>query len=304
MIYTVTLNPSLDYYLSLPALQPGSLHRVQHAHLLPGGKGINVAIVLSRLGVPVRALGFIAGHTGALLTTMLHENGLDTDFVTIPDGMTRLNVKISSDTETELNGAGPDIPSDAFDALLSKMDGLEKDDILVLSGSAPASLPADAYNRLAQRAQACGAHIVADTTGQRLMDLLSCRPLLIKPNAAELSEVCGQAADTIAGRAAQARQLQALGARNVLVSCGAEGAVLVTEDGSVLTGQAPQGTVHSTVGAGDSMLAGFLAGWLDSGSYAAALRLGLSAGSATAFRDGLAERGDIDRLLPGIDVTA
>lgn len=304
MIYTVTLNPSLDYYLSLPALHPGTLHRVQDAQLLPGGKGVNVAIVLSRLGVPVRALGFAAGHTGALLTTLLREIGLDTDFVTVPDGMTRLNVKISTESETELNGAGPDIPSDAFEALLCKMDGLEPDDILVLSGSAPASLPADAYNQLAQRAQARGAHIVADTTGQRLTDLLPCRPFLIKPNTLELAEVSGQTADTAAGRAAQARQLQALGARNVLVSCGAEGAVLVTEDGDVLTGQAPQGTVRSTVGAGDSMVAGFLAGWLDGGSYEAALRLGLSAGSATAFRDGLAERGDIDRLLSEAHVTA
>ena len=226
---------------------------MQDAQLLPGGKGVNVAIVLSRLGVPVRALGFAAGHTGALLTTLLREIGLDTDFVTVPDGMTRLNVKISTESETELNGAGPDIPSDAFEALLCKMDVLEPDDILVLSGSAPASLPADAYNQLAQRAQARGAHIVADTTGQRLTDLLSCRPFLIKPNALELAEVCGQTADTVAERAAQARQLQALGARNVLVSCGAEGAVLVTEDGDVLTGQAPQGTVRSTVGAGDSI---------------------------------------------------
>lgn len=303
MIYTITLNPSLDYYLSLPALLPGTLHRVQDAQLLPGGKGVNVAIVLSRLGVPVRALGLAAGHTGALLTTMLREMGLDCDFVTVPHGMTRLNVKISTETETELNGAGPDIPSDAFDALLGKLDALQSGDVLVLSGSAPASLSADAYNRLAQRAQARGALLVADTAGQRLVDLLPCRPFLIKPNDLELSEISGQSADSAAARIAQVRRLQALGARNVLVSCGADGAVLVTEDGSVLTGQAPQGTVHSTVGAGDSMVAGFLAGWLADHSYTAALRLGLSAGSATAFRDGLAERADIDRLLPAARVT-
>ena len=164
MIYTVTLNPSLDYYLSLPALHPGTLHRVQDAQLLPGGKGVNVAIVLSRLGVPVRALGFAAGHTGALLTTLLREIGLDTDFVTVPDGMTRLNVKISTESETELNGAGPYIPSDAFEALLCKMDGLEPDDILVFTGSAPGRpgtartgrAPASPARRCVQSTRAAG----------------------------------------------------------------------------------------------------------------------------------------------------
>lgn len=303
MIYTVTLNPSLDYYLSLPALQPGTLHRVRDPRLLPGGKGVNVAIVLSRLGVPVRALGFAAGHTGALLCAMLQDCGLTTDFLTVPDGMTRLNVKISAQEETELNGAGPDIPSDVFAALLDKLDALGPDDMLVLSGSAPASLPDDAYNQLALRAQARGAQVVADTTGQRLTDLLSCRPFLIKPNEVELAELTGARADTTDARVAQARQLQAKGARNVLVSCGAQGAVLLAEDGTVLTGQAPQGQVHSTVGAGDSMVAGFLAGWLADRTYATALRLGLAAGSATAFRDGLAERAEIDHLLSAVRVT-
>lgn len=303
MVCTVTLNPSLDYYLSLPALRPGALHRAEQPRLLAGGKGVNVALVLSRLGFPARALGLTAGHTGALLCAMLRDAGLDTDFVHLPDGMTRLNVKVSAQEETELNGPGPDVSPEAFDRLLDKLDALGSGDILVLSGSAPACLPDDAYRRLAQRAQARGAVVAADTSGRRLMDVLSCRPFLIKPNADELSELSGEAADTAAQCIAQARWLQTQGARNVLVSRGAQGAVLVTEDGAVLTGQAPQGKVHSTVGAGDSMLAGFLAGWQDGGGYAAALRLGLAAGSATAFCDGLAGRSEIERLLPAVQVT-
>lgn len=297
MVYTVTPNPALDYYMEVDAVQPGALHRAPAVRLHPGGKGVNVAIVLSRLGCPARALGFTAGQTGGLLAGLLGEDGVETDFIPVPDGMTRINVKVCADRETEFNGPGPSIPPEAFDALLTQVERLRADDVLVVAGAAPADLPPDAYTALLSRAAARGALTVADTTGPHLLALLPCRPFLIKPNGQELAELFGGPAENRDALLARVKTLQSAGARNVLVSFGGSGALLCTEDGALYESAAPAGTVISAVGAGDSMVAGFLAGWLGTHDYGTAFRTGVAAGSATAFSPWLAEADAVNALL-------
>ena len=282
MIYTVTFNPAIDYVVRLDApLEVGEVNRAQGEDCVLGGKGINVSGVLAQLGCESVALGFVAGETGAWLERGLAAQGLKTDFVHLENGMTRINVKIKAGQETELNGAGPAIPESALQQLEAQLDKLAEGDILILAGSIPASLPQSVYERLLAL----------------LVNVLPYHPFLIKPNNHELGEIVGKVLTTDAEIVAAARTLQEKGARNVLVSMAGDGALLLDEQGQVHRIGCPKGKVVNSVGAGDSMVAGFVAGYLQSRSYAQALRLGTACGSATAFSLGLATKEKIDELL-------
>ena len=301
MIYTVTFNPAIDYVVRLGnPLQPGAVNRAAGEDCVLGGKGINVSGVLAQLGVESVALGFIAGETGAWLERGLTAQGLHTDFIWLENGMTRINVKIKAGQETELNGAGPNIPESAMQALEAKLDALQKDDVLILAGSIPACLPQSTYERLLARLQGRGVRAVVDATQDLLLKVLPYKPFLIKPNNHELSEIVGRELTTDDEIVAAAAGLQAQGARNVLVSMAGDGALLLDENGAVHRIGCPKGKVVNSVGAGDSMVAGFVAGYLHTGDYRYALRLGTACGSATAFSVGLATKVEIDRLLETI----
>ena len=301
MIYTVTFNPAIDYVVRLGnPLQPGAVNRAAGEDCVLGGKGINVSGVLAQLGVESVALGFIAGETGAWLERGLTAQGLHTDFIWLENGMTRINVKIKAGQETELNGAGPNIPESAMQALEAKLDALQKDDVLILAGSIPACLPQSTYERLLARLQGRGVRAVVDATQNLLLKVLPYKPFLIKPNNHELSEIVGHELTTDDEIVAAAAGLQAQGARNVLVSMAGDGALLLDENGAVHRIGCPKGKVVNSVGAGDSMVAGFVAGYLRTGDYRFALRLGTACGSATAFSVGLATKAEIDRLLETI----
>lgn len=345
MIYTLTFNPCLDYTMYMPELRTGSINRSLHESCSCGGKGINVSLVLRELGMQSVALGFAAGFSGNELERRLRENGVDTDLVHLPHGMTRINVKLRSgstcvgadapisgkprcgtpdsgaicpgapraDTassqnrggtvcETDINGAGPEITDDALDELLARLDTLGADDVLVLSGSVPPSLPGDTYLRLLARLDGRGIQTVLDASGELLRSALAYSPFLIKPNSDELGELFGTAVETPEQCLEYARRLQAEGARNVLVSMGGDGSVLLTEDGTALRAPALHGRAVNTVGAGDSMVAGFVSGYLTDKDYASALRLGTAAGAATAFSEGLGRGEQIKALLCGVEV--
>lgn len=298
MIYTVTLNPAIDYVVRLEApMQTGAVNRAAGEDYVLGGKGINVSGVLAELGCPSVALGFVAGQTGQWLEEGLRAQGLYTDFIHLPQGMTRINVKIKDGRETELNGAGPVITDDAMQALYQKLDALKPQDVLVLAGSIPACLPADTYEALLSRLEGKGVRTVVDAAGVLLAKVLPLSPFLVKPNREELTELVGRVLPDDAAVAQAAQELRQRGARNVLVSMAGDGALLLDETGQLHRSAAPQGKVVNSVGAGDSMLAGFVAGFLQTGSYQEALRLGTACGSATAFSLGLADRSQIDRLL-------
>ena len=302
MIYTVTFNPAIDYVVRLDReLKVGDVNRARGEDCVLGGKGINVSGVLAELGCESVALGFVAGETGAWLERGLAAQGLKTDFVHLEHGMTRINVKIKAEKETELNGAGPDIPEGAMQALETKLDRLQKDDILILAGSIPASLAQTAYERLLARLEGRGVRAVVDATRDLLVNVLRYRPFLIKPNNHELSEIVGIKLTNDNEVVTAAKMLQEKGARNVLVSMAGDGALLLDEQGGVHRIGCPKGTVVNSVGAGDSMVAGFVAGYQQSsGNYDTALRLGTACGSATAFSLGLATRQDIEKLLKTI----
>lgn len=299
MIYTVTFNPAIDYVVRLDRpLAVGEVNRAKGEDCVLGGKGVNVSGVLAQLGCESVALGFVAGETGAWLERGLAAQGLRTDFVHLAHGMTRINVKIKAGQETELNGAGPDIPESAMQELEAKLDRLQKDDVLVLAGSIPASLAQTTYERLLARLAGRGVRAVVDATRDLLVNVLPYQPFLIKPNNHELSEIAGVPLESDEEITAAARDLQAKGARNVLVSMAGDGALLLDENGRVHRIGCPKGKVVNSVGAGDSMVAGFVAGYRQSGGdYDAALKLGTACGSATAFSLGLATRADIDTLL-------
>lgn len=301
MIYTVTFNPAIDYVIRLGnPLKPGAVNRAAGEDCVLGGKGINVSGVLAQLGVESVALGFIAGETGAWLERGLTAQGLHTDFIWLENGMTRINVKIKAGQETELNGAGPNIPESAMQALETKLDALQKDDVLILAGSIPACLPQSTYERLLARLQGRGVRAVVDATQDLLLKVLPYKPFLIKPNNHELSEIAGHELTTDDEIVAAAAGLQAQGARNVLVSMAGDGALLLDENGAVHRIGCPKGKVVNSVGAGDSMVAGFVAGYLRTGNYRYALRLGTACGSATAFSVGLATKEKINELLETI----
>lgn len=297
MVYTVTFNPALDYVVRVEDFQTGETNRTASDEIQFGGKGINVSTVLRNLGVDNVALGFLAGFTGKGLQQGLREIGINTDFIWLEDGLTRINVKIKADKETEINGQGPDIPPAALDQLFDKLDRLKEGDVLVLSGSIPKSLPDDIYQRILKRLSGRGILAVVDATRDLLCAVLPYRPFLIKPNDRELGEIFGKTLSSDEEIEGCARQLQARGARNVLVSMAGAGSLLVDETGKTHRLGVPKGTVRNSVGAGDSMVAGFLAGWLQEHDYAAAHKLGAAAGSATAFSDGLAEKEQILELL-------
>ena len=296
MIYTVTFNPSLDYVVQVEHFQGDAVNRTSEEHVYPGGKGNNVAVIASNLGMKSRALGFKAGFTGAAMEQMLQEFGCDTDFIALEEGVTRINVKVKSDDEFEINGQGPRIPDEKIRQLYEKLDALESGDVLVLSGSIPNTLPDDMYERIMERLAGIGVRISVDATKDHLMNVLKYHPFLIKPNNHELGEMFGVTLESDDEIAEYARKLQEMGARNVLVSMAGDGAILVTEDGSVLKQLPPAGEVVNSVGAGDSMVAGFLAGYLKTGSYEEALKLGTAAGSATAFTSWLADAGTVGEL--------
>lgn len=297
MIYTVTFNPAIDYVVYMQQFQSGGVNRTQGEDVFFGGKGINVSTVLQRLGVDTAALGFLAGFTGAAIEQGLQQMGVRTDFIHLPAGLTRINVKIKADVETEINGIGPDIDKAALDALLTQLDGLKPDDMLVLAGSIPGCLPDTIYEQILKRLQGRGVRPVVDAEGDLLCRVLPYHPFLIKPNHIELGAIFGQTLHTDDEIEACARQLQQRGARNVLVSMAAAGALLLDETGAVHRMGVPTGQTRNSVGAGDSMVAGFLAGYLETGDYAHALKLGTAAGSATAFSEGLATKEAIMQLM-------
>lgn len=297
MIFTVTFNPSLDYIVRVDEMRLGTINRTNYEQLLPGGKGINVSIVLGNLGHPSRALGFSAGVTGVALEKLLADSGVDADLVHVKAGFTRINAKVKAVEETEINGQGPRIAPDDVDALFSKLDVLGQDDTLVISGSVPNTLPSDMYEQVMERLAGRGVRIVVDAERDLLTRVLSYRPFLVKPNNHELGDIFGVALKTRDEVVPYARRMQEMGAQNVLVSMAGEGGVLVAADGQVYQSPAAQGTVVNSVGAGDSCVAGFLAGLMETGSYQTAFRMGLAAGSASAFSDHLATRPEVEDLM-------
>lgn len=297
MIYTVTFNPSLDYVIQVDKLVPGEINRTTHEAVYPGGKGNNVSVILSNLGHSSKALGFTAGFTGEALENMLKEFGCDTAFIRLPEGSTRINVKINAGEETEINGQGPVITEEAQQALFEQLDALKKEDILILAGSIPNTLPSDIYERILEHLQGRGIHFVVDATKDLLLKVLKYHPFLIKPNNHELGEMFGVTLKTRDEIVAYAKKLQKMGAENVLVSMAGDGAILLTEEGVIYEAKPPKGKVLNSVGAGDSMVAGFLTGYLNTGEYEKAFRLGVVTGSATAFQYWLATKEDIVALM-------
>ncbi|MCR5754387.1 MAG: 1-phosphofructokinase [Acetatifactor sp.] len=299
MIYTVTFNPSLDYIVEVSDFKAGSVNRTASEKVLPGGKGVNVSIVLGNLGFSSTALGFTAGFTGRELEDLMKPFGCTCDFIRVEEGMTRINLKMMSGAEaTEINGQGPQIRQEHIEALYEKLDAMTKDDLLVISGSIPGCLPEDMYEQVLKRTEDKQVPTVVDATGKLLMNVLKFHPFLIKPNHHELGEIFGVTLKTHDEVIPYAKKMQELGARNVLVSMGGEGAVLVTEKGEEYKADAIKGKVINTVGAGDSMVAGFIAGYLKSeGNALEAFKTGQAAGSASAFSENLATKPEVEELL-------
>lgn len=296
MIYTVTFNPAIDYVVHVEDMRTGDINRLTSEEIFFGGKGINVSLVLGELGIPSRVLGFVAGFTGRALEEGLSQSGLETDFVHLEKGNTRINVKIKSGQETDLNGQGPEIDEKALAQLYRKLDKIQDDDVLVLAGSIPGSLPADIYEDILAYMSHKKIRTVVDAAGDLLVNVLRYRPFLVKPNHHELGEIFGKELSSMDEIVNYARKLKDMGAVNVLISMAQNGAVLVDEYGEVRRCGVCRGTLVNSVGAGDSMVAGFIAG-LAEGDYGYALKMGTAAGGATAFSKGLAKREDIFELL-------
>lgn len=296
MIYTVTFNPAVDYVVHTDEMKTGGINRSKGEQIFFGGKGINVSVVLKELGVPSRALGFVAGFTGKAIEDGVAAMGVETDFVHLEKGFSRINVKIKSGEETELNGQGPAISDSEIEELMKKLDDIKDGDMLILAGSIPSSLPSDIYEKILERLSGRDIKAVVDARKDLLTNVLPYSPFLIKPNDEELGEIFGVPMDTTENVITYAKKLREMGARNVLVSRAAAGSVLVDESDNVLVCGVCSGVVKNSVGAGDSMLAGFIAG-ISEGSSEYALKLGTAAGGATAFSDGLAVREDIMKLL-------
>ncbi len=297
MIATVTFNPALDYIVRVDDMQLGSINRATYERVLPGGKGINVSIVLGNLGHESRALGFVAGFTGDELIRLCREAGVSCDFVRVAEGMTRINVKVKAHEETELNGQGPAITAGDVDELLAKLDTLTEGDTLVISGSVPTVLPHDMYERIMTRLDGRGVRVVVDAERDLLTRVLPLHPFLVKPNNHELGDIFNVTLKTRDEVIPYAKKLQEMGAANVLVSMAGEGGVLVAETGEVFQSPAAKGTVVNSVGAGDSSVAGFIAGLMETGSYEQAFHMALATGSASAFSEELATRPEVEALL-------
>ncbi|MBR5479640.1 MAG: 1-phosphofructokinase [Clostridia bacterium] len=295
MIYTVTFNPAIDYVMHTDDVVSGMTNRSLSEEIYFGGKGINVSLVLNELGIETKALGFIAGFTGLAIENYLKESGISTDFIRLNNGFSRINVKLKGSAETEINGRGPIVDADKIDEFLIKVKDINDGDTLVLSGSIPGSMPSDIYEKILERLSNKNIRIVVDATGDLLKNTLKYKPFLIKPNRDELAELFGKNLDTKEDVVECAIKLQTMGAANVLVSMAGDGAILVDAKGEVHACPAKSGKVINSVGAGDSMVAGFLAG-VDRG-YEYALQLGVASGGATAFSKGLATKNEIEKLM-------
>ncbi len=300
MIYTVTLNPSIDYIVRLDELKTGITNRTTSEEYYIGGKGINVSCVLAELGIKSTALGFVAGFTGKAIEDGLAAQGIHTDFIHLPEGNSRINVKVKHGDETEINGQGPVITEEAINELFAKLDTLTKEDILVLAGSIPNTLPEDIYEKILASLESKGIRIVVDATKDLLLNVLKYHPFLIKPNNHELGEMFGIVCKTDEDIVHYAKKLQEKGAVNVLISMAGDGAILITEDGQNIKMGTPKGKVVNSVGAGDSMVAGFITGYIRGGNYEEALKSGTAAGSATAFSEGLASLEMYEKMLKQI----
>ena len=293
MICTVTFNPSLDYIVSVEDFKLGLTNRTSSELMLPGGKGINVSTVLMNLGIENTALGFMAGFVGDEIVRKLEEMGVRSDFIRIPEGVSRINLKLKSIDGTEINGMGPEISAEKVQELMKKLDTLKAGDVLFLAGSIPSSMPDDMYEKIMARLDGKGVMIVVDATRDLLVNVLKYHPFLVKPNNHELGEIFGVELKTRQDVIPYGKKLQEKGARNVLISMAGEGAVLVAEDGQVFEKPAPKGILVNSVGAGDSMVAGFMAGWMEKQNYEHAFHMGISAGSASAFSENLATKEEI-----------
>ena len=296
MIYTVTFNPALDYIVQISQWNIGGVNRAENSVVRAGGKGVNVSLVLKNLGHENTALGFAAGFTGNQLIKELTDRGCPADFISLERGMTRINVKIRGSHETEINGEGPEIPGNAVEALMTQLDQTRDGDILVLSGSIPASLSPDMYEQIMEAQQGKDVKVAVDATGDLLLNVLKYHPFLIKPNHHELGEIFHVTIADKKEAVYYGEKLRQMGAVNVLISMAGEGAVLLDEKGGIHESAAPEGKVVNSVGAGDSMVAGFLAGYLETGNYERAFRMGVAAGSASAFSEGLATREETEAL--------
>lgn len=301
MIYTVTFNPSLDYIVRMDSFATGEINRVNYEQVLAGGKGINVSIVLKNLGQNNTALGFLAGFTGEEIKRQLHEFGVTNDFVQLNQGFSRINIKAKAENETEINGQGPDIDEAKREELFTKLDQLQADDTLVLAGSIHKTLPDDIYQQIMARLNGKGIRIIVDAEKKLLLNVLQYHPFLIKPNNHELGDMFGVTLTTDAEIIEYAKKLQAKGAQNVLISMAGDGAILLTTDGTTYKCPAPKGKLVNSVGAGDSMVAGFITGFNESaGDFKTAFHMGVATGSASAFSDNLATRPEVEALLKTI----
>ena len=300
-IYTITFNPALDYISQVENFEIGKINRTQTEKILPGGKGLNVSIVLKNLGIESTALGFVAGFTGEELKTDIEQRGIKTDFVKVEKGLTRINVKISSKEETALNGNGPEVTEENIEQLLKKIDNIKSDDTVILAGNIPKCINNNIYEIICKKLEQNKVRFIVDATKELLMNVLKYKPFLIKPNREELEETFKEKIETKEEIVEHAKRLQEIGAQNVLISLGGEGAILVTTENKEYFLNAPKGKVLNTVGAGDSMVAGFVAGYEKSGDYEYAFKVGIATGSASAFSMNLATAEEVANLLKEIN---
>ena len=300
MIYTITFNPALDYISQVENFETGKINRTKTEKILPGGKGLNVSTVLKNLGIESIALGFIAGFTGEELKRNIEEKGIKTDFIKVEKGITRINVKISSNKETALNGNGPEITEEDINKLLEKIEKITKEDMVILAGNIPRCINNDIYEIICKTLEKNNVTFVVDATKELLMNVLKYKPFLIKPNKEELEETFKEKIETKEDIIVQAKKLQLMGVQNVLISLGGEGAILVTTEEKEYYSKAPKGKVLNTVGAGDSMVAGFIAGYEQSGDFEQAFKMGIATGSASSFSMNLATAEEVANLLKEI----
>lgn len=303
MIYTVTFNPSLDYIVSVKDFRPGMTNRTSSELMLAGGKGINVSIVLGNLGIKSTALGFIAGFTGDEIVRRLHNGGINAEFIKINDGISRINIKLKSIDGTEINGQGPHIDSSHIEQLMNRLRRLESGDVLVLAGSIPAGISDNIYKDIMDMLKDKGVQIVVDATSRLLTNVLEYKPFFIKPNQHELGDIFNVTLNTQEEVIPYALELKKMGAVNVCVSMGGKGAILVADDGNVYKAKAPDGKLKNSVGAGDSLVAGFLSGWIEKKDYEYAFRKGVATGSASAFSERLATVGEVNMLIDKVVIT-
>ena len=302
MIYTVTFNPSLDYIVSVKDFRPGMTNRTSSELMLAGGKGINVSIVLGNLGIKSTALGFIAGFTGDEIVRRLHNGGINSEFIKINDGISRINIKLKSIDGTEINGQGPHIDSSHIEQLMNRLRRLESGDVLVLAGSIPAGISDNIYKDIMDMLKDKGVQIVVDATSRLLTNVLEYNPFFIKPNQHELGDIFNVTLNTQEEVIPYALELKKMGAVYVCVSMGGKGAILVADDGNVYKAKAPDGILKNSVGAGDSLVAGFLSGWIEKKDYEYAFRKGVATGSASAFSERLATNGEVNDLIGKVTI--